>query len=164
MNLESLVSEFSTMPAEQRNQALLAIAHALGQSGGRVGGEASGNLEILQYMTRQPVVLRGLRLLGVKITEEIAIHHPEEHGKMVNIPKKDFNPEIHEKFELLKKKVAALPVAPPVPPVKTEKDGEDDTDEEEVDGDEDDEDEDSEDGAEGGELKPKGRKGKGKGK
>lgn len=176
-DLNTLVAQISTMAPDARDAAMVTLAQALSQAGAKTGnGDSSGNMEVLQYMTRQPAVLRGHKLLGVKVTKEVAIVHPEEPHRFVNIPASMFDDTIHTKwvFKDAVKPVKPVQLAAPVKPVKpvqadpVKVDGEEEDEDEELDfdGDEEEEEDESEEEEsapeEAGELKPKGKKGKGK--
>jgi hypothetical protein len=138
---QNVLETVQRMSANDRQSMLMMLSQALQQTGTDmpIGGEQSGNLEILQYMTRQPVPLRNLRLLGVHSTECVRIK--KESGKIVEIPASQYDPEEHELVQE-PKKVKGKAALPPGTLMSKDSGESDDDDEDE---DEDDEDEDEED-------------------
>jgi hypothetical protein len=89
------VDQFNALTQAQRMQFVQSIGAALNTPVGQEGAhpENAAQLEMLQYMTRQPPVLRGIALLGIHMNA--VVHVQKESGKVAEVPVADFDPEIH---------------------------------------------------------------------
>lgn len=126
MDINKLTSDLVNMAPAQRDQMLMSLAGAFQKAGLLNATENSlgGVSDVMAYLTRQPVPLRGLRLLGVHAVECVRIKHPTK-GIIIEIPKKDYDPEEHGPVVKKTPAVRALAAAPQ----EDEDDDDDDTDE-----------------------------------
>lgn len=158
MDIHRLTADLVNMDQGARDLMLMELAKGLARAGLlQPSGDSSlgGAAEVMSYLTRQPVPLRGLRLLGVHAVECVQIMHPTKKI-LLEIPKAEYDEEKHGPIVKSRKAAAATVVAPP-----EEEEEDEDEDEEGASGDTDDaededEDEDDDDKTDKT-LKPRGR-------
>lgn len=137
MDISKLTSDLVNMDQASRDAMLTHLASALQKAGllnQPTDSGFGGAHEIMAYLTRQPVPLRGLRLLGVHDTECVQIMHPTKKI-LINIPKAEHSEELHG--PIVKKKGPAVVAAPQADEDEDDEDEVEDDDSDDDDGDDD---------------------------
>jgi hypothetical protein len=164
MDINKFTSDLTNMDQVSRDKMLMELAQGLLRAGvlpAAADSSLGGASEVMAYLTRQPVPLRGLRLLGVHAVECVQIMHPTKKI-LLEIPKADYDEEKHGPIHKQRKAAAAVITAPPA-----DEDEDEDDEAEETDSTDDDDSDDEAAGEDTGEeesedkpLKTRSRRGK----